>query len=121
MHRFATCRLTVLGGLMVVLGAALAGTTGNGGVGIAEALVLGFIYLIGGAVSFLYAWLLVRYASAIGRLLVTPQVPALAAALEAQRLLWKVIGVSAIAYMALVLLAGVALVIGAVAAAMGGL
>ena len=100
-----------MGGVMVMAGAGFAGSSGGAEFGVGTAVAAGAFYLILGAVSFLFGWLLVRYSSAIGRVLLSGLETDLVGALDAQRMLWKVTGISAIAYMAFVLLAAIAIVV----------
>ncbi len=82
--------LALLGGLVVLVTTVRAGT----GIGVGSVALLAYIFVAGLIAGF--ATLLNRYSSRITVVQSTRQVQALDQALDAQRLLWKVIGVLAL-------------------------
>ncbi|MBW2455037.1 MAG: hypothetical protein JRI68_11030 [Deltaproteobacteria bacterium] len=115
--------LMFLGAAFMVLGGiafALTGALGARGlVGPAEAVGAGMVYLVGGAVYFLFGYLMYRYTSAIGRLVVSNRTVDIEDALDAQRVFWKASGITAVVMIAIMVMVVVAGIIAGIAAAMG--
>jgi hypothetical protein len=115
---FIGCGFMVLGGLMMAVAGAVAGQ--SAGWGVAQGILLGLVYVFLGAFYAFFSWLLVRYATAIGRLLATNETQHVEGALEAQRVFWKVMGITTIVMMVLSVVGMVAaMAIGVMAAASG--
>jgi hypothetical protein len=107
-------------GLVMGLGggaAMIAGNQAMGGAEVGIGLGMMFLYILI-AVLYIYPGIkLWRYATRIGILLQSGQVPDLEAALNEQRAFWKFVGILAIAVMALYLVILVVAIVGTVAAA----
>lgn len=103
----------VLGGVGMILGSAFMGATGapRGGPPPAAMATIGAVYLVLAAVYIFPGWLLIKYSSAIGRLVRSGQARDMEDALHQQRRFWRFLGV----FMVVMVGLGIAGVIAAIA------
>jgi Family of unknown function (DUF5362) len=98
------CACLTLLAVVVMLGAAVVGTSAKTGLTFATALMMSLVYGIFGA---LYAFLglyLMRFSGAIGRLIADRHPSQLEEALESQRKFWRLAGIVAMVMVALMIL-----------------
>lgn len=95
----------VLGGIGMLFGSAFMGTAGGGGAPPAAVMAgMGAAYLIFAVIYIFPGWFLIKYSSAIGRLLGSGQARDLEDALHQQRKFWKLIGILIIVMLVFVVL-----------------
>lgn len=114
----------VLGGIGMVFGSAFMGAAGGarGGPPAAVFAGMGVVYLIMAVIYVFPGWFLIKYSSAIGRLVSSGQAHDMEDALHAQRKFWKLVGVLMIVMMVLGIVGVIAAIaIPAVMMAKGGL
>lgn len=109
---FLAAALTSLGGIVAMFGSALMGAGAKGGAPAGLFIGMGAMYLLMAAIYVFLGLYLVKYSSAIGRLIGSGQAADMEAALQQQRKFWRLAGVLAlimIVFMVLGIIAAIAI------------
>ena len=110
---FLAAALTSLGGIIAMFGSAMMGAAGaKGGAPAGMFVGMGAVYLLMAVIYVFLGLYLVKYSSAIGRLIASGQAADMEAALQQQRKFWRLAGVLAlimIVFMVLGIVAAIAI------------
>lgn len=93
---FLGAALTSLGAIVVMFGSAMIGASVKGGAPSAMFIAMGAVYILMAVIYIFLGLYLVKYSSAIGRLISSGHAAELEAALQQQRKFWRLAGVLAL-------------------------
>jgi hypothetical protein len=109
---FLGAALTSLGGIAVMFGSAFMGASAKGGLSGGFFIGMGAVYIVMAVIYVFLGLYLVKYSSAIGRLISSGQAGDMEAALQQQHKFWRLAGVLAliaIVFMVLGIIAAIAI------------